>query len=81
MYDICETELAPDSGIFSDLSNDIVSPPSGMLELKLIYRGVGIMLLGIMLLFWNYAADFGIMLLLFFVITLQIGIMLLFFQK
>ena len=36
MYDICETELAPDSGIFSDLSNDIVSPPSGMLELKLI---------------------------------------------
>ena len=39
------------------------------------------MLLGIMLLFWNYAADFGIMLLLFFVITLQIGIMLLFFPK
>ena len=36
MYDVCETELAPDSGIFSDLSNDIVSPPSGMLELKLI---------------------------------------------
>ena len=39
------------------------------------------MLLGIMLLFWNYAADFGIMLLLFFVITLEIGIMLLFFRK
>ena len=30
--DICETESLPDSGIFSDQSNDIVSPPSGLLE-------------------------------------------------